>query len=100
MNPETNKFEPLTQAKDPDMVASKMIDTLSTLLRPNGQPVPSHWTTFTLGELVVIKNYTFRVAYIGESALLFEPIGVVSCVRCGLGELNCRCGKEDVNGQR
>ena len=71
MNPETNKFEQLSEG-------------LSGLLRPNGKPVPQHWTQFQMGELVVIKNYTFKVAYIGESALLFEPVGPLilehSCV--------------------
>lgn len=64
MNPETNKFELL------GLMAQQ------TLLRPNGDPVPQHWTQFHVGECVVIKNYTFRVAYIGETAILFEPAGI------------------------
>ena len=50
------------------------------LVRPNGEPVPEHWTTFQLGELVVIKSYTFRVAYIGETSILFEPVGEADMV--------------------
>jgi hypothetical protein len=72
MNPDTNKFEALTEE------LSKKVDSLKLpgqLLRPNGEPVPQHWTQFQMDELVVIKNYTFRVKYIGESAILFEPIG-------------------------
>jgi hypothetical protein len=59
MNPQTNRLETLI------------------LFRPNGEPVPSHWTQFTIDELVEIKGYTFRVKYIGESAILFEPVGSV-----------------------
>jgi hypothetical protein len=57
MNPQTNRLE--------------------MLLRPNGEPVPSHWVQFAIDELVEIKGYTFRVKYIGESAILFEPVGPI-----------------------
>ena len=50
MNPKTNKFETLTEIGD-------------NLFRPNGKPVPKHWTTFQIGEHVVIKDYTFKVCY-------------------------------------
>lgn len=71
MNPDTNRFEVLTEE------LSKKVKQLTVpyqLLRPNGEPVPRHWTQFQMDELVVIKNYTFRVKYIGESAILFEPV--------------------------
>ena len=48
---------------------------MTKVIRPNGKPVPDHWVTFQLGEEVVIKDYTFKVAYIGETAILFEPVG-------------------------
>jgi hypothetical protein len=67
MNPNTNKFEPLLEAGA----------GLSQLLRPNGEPVPKHWTVFRVGELVEIKGYTFKVGYVGESAVLFEPVGPI-----------------------
>lgn len=63
MNPQTNKFEQLI----PDAA-------LNQLLRPNGTPVPQHWVAFSVGELVTIKDYTFKVCYIGETAILFEPV--------------------------
>ena len=94
MNPETNKFELLrtdtdrdeahgdlrsVMAGDPSQasvgVLMRMV-TQQSLLRPNGESVPQHWTQFQIGECVVIKNYTFRVAYIGETAILFEPVGI------------------------
>lgn len=68
MNPDTNKFETLTDVS----IEGK----LNQLLRPNGEPVPQHWSVFQLDELVVIKNYTFKVKYIGETAILFEPVGL------------------------
>ena len=71
MNPDTNRFEALR------VELESKIDQCSGLFRPDGSKVPAHWTTFTLDERVVIKNYTFRVAYIGETAILFEPVGPV-----------------------
>lgn len=47
------------------------------LLRPDGSPVPEHWSVFAIDEHVVIKNYTFKVAYIGKDSILFEPVGPV-----------------------
>jgi hypothetical protein len=88
MNPDTNKFEPLTDAdqlpKEQRAAAQKLLDAIgslkaghSALLRPDGTPVPKHWSVFTVGERVVIKDYTFKVVYIGESNILFEPVGPV-----------------------
>lgn len=91
MNPDSNRFEPLTilsekhikrntskeQRRRLNQIARKEIDPslLNILLRPNGEPVPNHWSTFTVGEHVVIKNYTFKVVYVGETSILFEPVG-------------------------
>lgn len=66
MNPETNRFESLRLGT---------VQEEEALLRPNGEPVPQHWPQFQVGECVVIKNYTFKVAYIGETSVLFEPAG-------------------------
>lgn len=78
MNPETNRFEQLVNPEDaiksPGEIGRMIKRAESTLLRPDGTPVPPHWPVFTVGELVVIKDYTFRVAYIGETAILFEPV--------------------------
>ena len=80
MNPETNRFEMLKEDQeqpDPSIEELKrFVRQQNQLLRPNGQPVPEHWTQFQIGECVVIKNYTFRVAYIGETSILFEPVGI------------------------
>lgn len=62
MNPETNKFESL-------------FGNQLQLLRADGTPVPEHWSQFTQGEHVIVKNYTFKVGYIGESVLVLEPVG-------------------------
>jgi hypothetical protein len=87
MNPDTNRFEPLREASPEQNAAmQRLVDAIATqrnaiaqgaLLRPDGTPVPAHWSVFALGELVVIKDYTFKVAYIGETAILFEPVGPV-----------------------
>ncbi len=73
MNPDTNKFEYLKEIAETFEEGTVIIP--NKLLRPDGTEVPKHWTTFHIGEDVVIKNYTFRVAYIGETSILFEPVG-------------------------
>ena len=89
MNPNTNRFEELqdvvTAARQlgyfPQLqeaaarVAERRIGTDPKLLRPDGSEVPKHWAIFKVGELVVIKDYTFKVAYINDGSILFEPVG-------------------------
>lgn len=86
MNPDTNRFEQLREATDGESVTHRqnrealermLQGAKSTLVRPNGEPVPAHWSTFTVGERVVIKDYTFKVVYIGETNIMFEPVGPV-----------------------
>lgn len=82
MNPDTNRFEPLEEDKERFERIKQHIGKLEimasdyhpNLFRPDGSPVPIHWSVFKIGELVMIKDYTFRVAYIGESNILFEPV--------------------------
>jgi hypothetical protein len=84
MNPITNRFEALKPRATPPSEAAKnqtremdrRLEQIRSgvLVRPNGEPVPNHWSVFRDGEHVVIKDYTFRVAYIGETAILFEPV--------------------------
>lgn len=69
MNPETNRFEPLLELKEEKSLQIQF----SSLVRPDGSPVPDNWITFKVGELVEIKGYTFVVKYIGETSILFEP---------------------------
>ena len=61
MNPDTRMLEKLSEG------------LRGLLLRPNGEPVPAHWTIFQLGELVELKGHTFRVAYFNENTVLLEP---------------------------
>ena len=61
MNPETNKMEPLKAQ-------------LGELVRPDGSPVPKNWSIFKEGETFVLNNYTFRLAHIGESYIVLEPV--------------------------
>jgi len=85
MNPDTNKFEQLQQmkalekavAEQERQVADRKFYELSQLVRPNGEPVPQHWSVFRVGENYVINDYTFKCAYIGETSILFEPVAPV-----------------------
>ena len=79
-NPDTNRFEQF-YVRDED---NPPLGDFPQLFRPNGKPVPKHWSVFKAGEDVVIKNYTFKVAHIGESHILFEPVGPVM-----IGEEEC-----------
>jgi len=45
------------------------------LVLADGSPVPAHWPVFKDGELVTVKDYTFRVGHIGAAHLLLEPTG-------------------------
>jgi len=75
MNPEINKFEMLDPIVEEDN--KRLEKEFGRLLRPNGEPVPKHWSIFRVDENYVINNYTFRCKYIGETSILFEPIGIV-----------------------
>ncbi len=79
LNPETNKFESLTQIPEDEFLSriGKLSGDFVNLVRPNGSLVPRHWLVFVVGEKVVIKDHTFKVAYIGESNILFEPVSPV-----------------------
>lgn len=93
MNPETNKFERLFSEQS-DVLEKKLKENCkinpgdfhARLLRPNGEPVPAHWPVFEVGENVVLKNYTFKVAHIGESHLLLEPVGIVELGKEEIGK--------------
>ena len=83
MNPNTNKFEELQPATKEQMRQLrdledrfKLMQAESQLVRPDGTPVPKHWTVLTVGQHVVVENYTFEVAHIGESHLLLTPVGI------------------------
>lgn len=81
MNPDSNKFEELTVSKETEKSFVDMVREAQSaptkLLRPNGQPVPEHWSVFTDGENVMVKNYTFKVAHVGEGYIVLEPVGPV-----------------------
>lgn len=97
MNPETNRFEPLfkKEPKEPTVynkaqeavrykrqqaaiqeIQEKLIPRVD-LVCADGSPVPQNWGIFTVGETIVLKNHTYRVAYINESSITLEPVGPV-----------------------
>lgn len=49
------------------------------LLRPDGSRIPPT-LLFWRNEQIVLKNYTFRVAYVGDHTLLLEPVGPVPII--------------------
>lgn len=73
MNPETNRFEPLTEDVKEH---NRKVEEMFKLIRPDGSPVSKHWSVFQEGEDIVIKSYTFKVKAIGETYILFEPVGI------------------------
>lgn len=82
MNPDTNRFEPLhtgeTEAQQLARLKREFLGLQEpVLLRPDGSPVPDTWIQFQVGEHVEIKGYTFRVGWVGETAILFEPVGPI-----------------------
>ncbi len=76
MNPDTSKFEILHEEISTKLHKIKNTKQTDQLVRPNGEPVPSHWSIFKVGEKVIIKDYTFEIKYIGETSILLEPVGL------------------------
>lgn len=75
VNPDTNRIEELTE----ELAKISRFDNDGNLvpvglIRPDGSPVPETWTILKQGEMVDIKGYTFRIAYIGETAIMLEPV--------------------------
>lgn len=64
MNPDTNRMEPLIES------------ALGELVRPDGTPVPKNWSIFKTGEKFDLNGYTFKLAHIGESYIVLEPVGI------------------------
>jgi len=84
VNPGTNTIEQLESIeqasqffKKAEKASGNKFVSKPMLLRPDGSPVPEHWPVFREGEEVVLKNYTFKVGYMGEKCLLLEPLGIV-----------------------
>lgn len=76
MNPDSNLLEELKMVRGEYVRDSETL-LPNQLVRPNGKPVPAHWSVYTIGEEVVVESYRFRVAYIGETSMLLEPVGPV-----------------------
>jgi hypothetical protein len=74
MNPDTNKLEHLTIT---DICKDGMMKSL--ILRPNGEEIPKHWAIFSVGEIVVLKEYSFKIAYMNETSILLEPCSLTIC---------------------
>ena len=79
MNPYTNRFERLQESPETQAIERQLrrLQSGSPLVRPDGSPVPEHWSVYQEGEHGALKNYTFKVAHIGESYRVLEPVGPV-----------------------
>ena len=75
VDPETNR---IVKCEVPDEAQAMYLKNLegarSDLVSVNGDPIPKYWTILKEGELVVVKNYTFRVAYMNDAGVLLEPV--------------------------
>lgn len=88
MNPDTNRLEALKEIDSNKSYKDNLHDALQglfdndlmstlngvSLVRPDGSPVPKHWAIFQVGELVVLKDYTFKIAYMNDGTIVLEPI--------------------------
>ena len=74
VNPNTNRIESVEH--DPELAKKlgELSNQFQALVRPDGTLVPKTWTVFKQGELIVIRDYTSRVAHIGEKHVLLEPV--------------------------
>jgi hypothetical protein len=53
MNPDTNRFEML----------------------PADRPAPGNFIEFAIGEVVIVKNYEFKIIRVSANRLHLEPVG-------------------------
>ena len=84
---DTDQLEELfmiTELRDSSTKAKQQIQLLidekykgSVLVRPNGTPIPKHLSILQVDEKIVIKDYTFKVAYMNDTTLVLEPVGPI-----------------------
>ena len=77
MNPDTNELEMLQALEEMYELENDKPIFPDQLVRPNGEPVPEHWSRYTVGEEVELKGYRFRIGHISKGAILLEPVGPV-----------------------
>lgn len=53
----------------------RILDKLEKQQQADQDNTVPHWSIFRVGEIVVVKGYCFRVAYINETTLVLEPTG-------------------------
>ena len=72
MNRETKKFEPIL-TKD-EIARDEITLPLGTVTPRHARlPATARLPVFMVGELIVLKDVTFEIVYVGESTLLLEP---------------------------
>lgn len=74
-----------------DSVLETQIAGIPVIVKPDGKPFPHHKSILKEGDWIPIKGQSFRVAYVGETSVLLEPMGPTDFI---LGV----AGKEDDDG--
>lgn len=78
MNPETNRMELISKMKDPGPNGMKQfLKDYPKLFLPNGEPVPTNWKVFKVGEIYEVNGYNFKCVYFNETTVILEPTGPI-----------------------
>jgi hypothetical protein len=83
MHPKTNRVKPQVLKENVEKTehgieikcARLLLGLAGKLSRPNGVPVLFTWGLFQEGKTIVVEDYTFKIAHIGGTYLVLEPIG-------------------------
>jgi hypothetical protein len=96
MNPDTNRLEALQEVFEKKSFVQERLqaqlqglfdqDLQSHLVRPDGSEVPKHWAIFQVGELVVLKDYTFKIVYMNDGTIILEPVGPIEIGKASFAE--------------
>ena len=75
----SNKYEKdkktLAEIKEIIKESSNTVNPLHPdLVKLDGSPIPKSAIIFKIGELIEIKGYTYRLAYMNENTLVSEPV--------------------------
>lgn len=55
-------------------IAEQLKRLVPLVVSPTGKPLSKNRTLFTTGELVTLKESTFKVVYLNDSTLVLEPV--------------------------
>lgn len=83
-----------------DSILEKEIAGLPIIVKPDGSPFPHHMSILKIGDMVPIRGQTFKVAYVGETSVLLEPMGPLDFtfegkIKDDVDEMFMKFGKKD-----